>query len=357
MGLPFAPPLAPQLARLARRLPVGGGYLYEPKWDGFRCLVFRDGSRVELQSRHGRPLTRYFPEVVETIAALPGSFVLDGEIVALGERGVDFASLLRRVHPAVSRVERLRREMPALYIAFDLLALDSEDLRTLPFRERRRRLEVLLKGTDGPVLTPVSADPAVAEEWLARFVGVVEGIDGVVAKPDALLYAEGKRAMVKVKPQRTADCVVAGARLMPGEDPAVASLVLGLYDAGDVLRHVGVASSFTEEQRHELAAAVLPLAVPLSGHPWEGGFGIEGRPMGRLRGAAGVWRPGMTQDWVPVRPERVCEVAFDQLDEDRFRHPATFLRWRPDRDPSSCGFDQLAVAGSRSGLSEILEST
>ena len=327
------------LARLERELPRGG-YLYEPKWDGFRSLAARDGDDIDLRSRNQRPLARYFPELVAALRGLPtASFVLDGEIMARAEGRPDFTALLGRLHPAASRVERLSRETPAELIAFDLLELADEDLRARPFRERRALLEQLLATAEPPlVVTPLTEDADAAERWLDAPPGA--GIDGVVAKHEDLRYEEGARRMIKVKRQRTADCVVAGFRWLV--DKALpSSLLLGLYDADD-LRHVGVASSFTAAARERLLEELAPHVVPLAGHPWEQGFLLGGSPIGRLPGAAGRWTPGeMEQDWVPVAPELVCEVQFDQLDDHRFRHPARFRRWRPDRDPRSCTLDQL----------------
>jgi ATP-dependent DNA ligase len=326
------------LARLERQLPPAG-HFYEPKWDGFRALAFRDGDAVELQSRNLNPFGRYFPELTDALRALRGpDLVLDGEIVVVAGGRFDFGALLKRVHPAASRVERLRIDTPASFVAFDLLAEGDADLRDLPFAQRRARLAKVLEGSAAPLLvTPLTDDAGVARGWLGALAGA--GIDGVVAKGVDLRYQPGRRAMVKVKPERTADCVVGGVRLSGAAE--VASLLLGLYDGSGALRHVGVASSFTGAQRRELFDELRPLAVRLEGHAWEQGFGIERRPLGRLRGSAGVWLPGMPQDWVPVRPELVCEVRYTQVDVDRFRHPARFVRWRPDRDPRSCGFDQL----------------
>jgi ATP-dependent DNA ligase len=335
-GLPFGPPVQPMLAKLTRDVPTGE-FLYEPKWDGFRAIAFCTAEGVDLRSRHDRPLSRYFPEVVAGLrAAAAGGAILDGELVAR-EAG-DFAALMLRLHPAASRVELLSRETPVDYVAFDILAEGGSDLRTAPFAQRRARLErVLAAPPSGVVLSPATDDERVAARWLAD---APRGVDGVVAKERGLLYLPGKRAMVKVKAERTADCVVAGFRVLAGA-PRVGSLLLGLYDEGGVLRHVGVSGNFTEAARRELLAAMHPLITVLEGHPWEGGFGIERGPMGRLAGAAGRWDPGMSMDWIPVRPERVAEVAYDQLDGGRFRHPATFRRWRPDRDPASCTFEQL----------------
>jgi ATP-dependent DNA ligase len=349
------------LARLTRELPKGE-YLYEPKWDGFRCLAFRDGDEVDLRSRHDRPLARYFPEVVDAIRRIPTSrAVLDGELVLVRPSGFDFAALMSRLHPAPSRVERLRREQPATYVAFDLLADGDLDLRDHPFAERRARLVALLD-RDRPVassagpedgedatpeplagsrhlrLTPATTDVAVARRWLERFEGA--GIDGIVAKPLDLRYEPGRRAMTKVKRERTADCVLAGFRPFPGR-PVVSSLLLGLYDGHDDLRHVGVVTGLPVADRVRLFGELSALAIPLEEHPWRDGFLIGASPLGRLRGSAARWTPEMEHDWVPLRPERVVEVAFDQVDLDRMRHPARFRRWRPDRDARSCRLEQV----------------
>jgi ATP-dependent DNA ligase len=329
------------LARLSRELPEGA-YLYEPKWDGFRALAFRDGAWAELQSRNLNRFGRYFPELIEAMTRSTAErFVLDGEIIVFADGGADFGALLKRVHPARSRVDRLRRETPASYVAFDLLAEGDDDLTETPFTERRARLEILFRSLGPPLmLTPATDDVKLARRWLETFSG--SGVDGVVAKAPGLRYEPGRRVMVKVKNERTADCVVAGFRSM---DELVTSLLLGVYDSGSVLRHVGVASSFTRSLGRELFDRLSGHVVPLRRHPWAAGFPIERRPMGRLRGAAGVWTPDMPLDWVPVDPVLVCEVAYDQLDVDRFRHPARFVRWRPDRDPGSCGFGQFAPVG------------
>ncbi len=338
------------LARLTRELPEGD-VLYEPKWDGFRCLAFRDGDEVELRSRHDRPLARYFPEVVDAVRAIrERRFVLDGELILVRPTGFDFAALMSRLHPAASRVERLRREQPATFIAFDLLAMGSQDLRERPFAERRARLVGLVDGDGdgGPIdrpigrdrlrVTPATTDVAVARGWLERFEGA--GIDGVVAKPMDLRYRAGKRAMAKVKRERTADCVLAGFRYLP-RVRAVSSLLLGLYDDRETLRHVGVVTGLPTADRVRLVDELAPLEIPLDEHPWRDGFAIGASPLGRLRGSASRWTPDMEHDWVPVRPERVLEVAFDQIDLDRMRHPARFRRWRPDRDAASCRLDQV----------------
>jgi ATP-dependent DNA ligase len=330
------------LAALIRELPRGS-YVYEPKWDGFRCLAFVDdrGARVDLQSRHGKPLGRYFPELASALAEIdaPG-FVLDGEILIETEAGSDFGALLQqRTHPSATRVDRLARETPASYVAFDLLGVGDDDLRDRPFEERRARLLELLASPPPSIrVTPATEDPAVASRWLAEG----RGIDGVIAKRRELLYTPGKRAMIKVKPERTVECVLAGVRLSgTPASPAVASLLLGLWD-GDALRHVGVVSQLRGDRRAALIDELRELITDLEGHPWEHGFQVEASPIGRLPGAASRWVPGeMTRDWVPLRPERVIEVAYDHADGQRFRHPARFVRWRPDREPRSCTIEQL----------------
>jgi ATP-dependent DNA ligase len=338
----LAPPIEPMLAQLSHELP-GEGHLYEPKWDGFRCLAFV-GHSVDLRSRHQRPLARYFPELVDGLRAVASPpFVLDGEIVVAGPRGFDFPALLGRLHPSASRVERLRAETPATFVAFDLLAVGGDDLRDWRFDQRRARLEALLApAPPHVVVTPATERREVASEWLDRYSGA--GIDGVVAKRRDLPYQPGRRAMTKVKKERTADCVVAGLRVAFEDGvPLVASLLLGLYE-DQLLRHVGVSSTFTGGRRRELFAELRPRIVPIEGHPWERGFNLGRSPTGRLKGSAGRWDPAeMEQDWVAIVPDLVCEVRYDQLDGGRFRHPAKLLRWRPDREARSCAFDQLAV--------------
>jgi ATP-dependent DNA ligase len=335
------------LATLVRSLPRAG-YVYEPKWDGFRALVFKDGSDVDIRSRNDKKLARYFPELVDAVRALGANeVVLDGEIVVAAGDGLDFAALMSRLHPATSRVDRLRDETPAAFVAFDLLAIGDADLRDRPFSERRARLEVLLgRASANLLLTPATADPDVAEHWLARFRS--RGIDGVIAKSPSMPYSPGRRTMVKVKHELTADVVVAGARFTMaadpkgGERPIVGSLLLGLHDERGQLVHIGVVSQLTRARRAEMAAEVARDIVALEGHPWEGGFGLERSPLGRLAGSAGRWSPDeMVRDWVPLRPTRVCEIAYDTIDDHRLRYPARFLRWRPDRVAASCGFDQL----------------
>ena len=348
------PPLAPMLARLTRTLPVAPGLVYEPKWDGFRGLVFRAGDAVDLRSRHDRPLSRYFPELVEAFLDVghPGAeFVVDGEIVIMGgptASSFDFGALLARLHPAASRVERLRQATPASFIAFDLLAVGPEDLRERPFAERRQRLLALLAKAPEPiVVTPATEDPEVATRWLRSAGG---GVDGVVAKAADLRYQPGTRAMVKVKRHRTADCVVGGFRYYGGEsDSGLSSLLLGVYDSAGDLHHVGVATAFADDERLEVLTQVSCSVSELAGHPWQDGFGVGPNPLGRLQGAAGRWTPDLPLDWVPVRPVLVAEVGYDQLDGDRFRHPARFRRWRPDRDPRSCTFEQFQAEAEATG--------
>jgi ATP-dependent DNA ligase len=340
--LPLAPPQQPMLARLERTLPHGDGWLYEPKWDGFRCLAFRSGGDVALTSRNERRLERYFPDVAGALLGLSERrFVLDGELLAHRGGELTFDALLSRIHPTASFVARLAEEEPAFLVAFDVLALGSRDLRDEPFEQRRRRLEELLDAdTPGIELTPATTDRDVAEAWLER---TEPGIDGVVAKRLDEPYRPGVRAMTKVKRLRTADCVVGGVRVRV-DDGLPSALLLGVHDDAGELLHVGVASSFSKTRREELAADLARLVTPLEGHPWEHGFLLEGGRAGRLPGAAGRWAPGMTPDWIPVVPEAVCEVSFDRLDGLRFRHPARFVRWRPDVAPESCTTHTLAAA-------------
>ena len=333
------------LARAAHTLPTSEGMVYEPKWDGFRGIVFRDGDELELGSRNERPLTRYFPELAPPLRAqLPPRCVLDGEIVIATATGLDFEALLQRIHPAESRIRTLAARTPASYVAFDLLALGDDDLRRRPFAERRRILEEVLSSAEPPLhLTPATTDPAVAEEWFRRFEGA--GLDGVVAKPADLAYLEDQRVMTKVKHERTADCVVAGFRWH--KQSGVGSLLLGLYDDAGHLHHVGVAASFSARRRQELVdelAGYREEALP--GHPWEAWAEAAGPDGGdrRMPGGASRWNAGQGRAWEPLRPELVAEVAFDHLQGDRFRHATQFRRWRPDRDPSSCTYSQVDVA-------------
>lgn len=338
------PPVPPMLAKLSRELPVDG-FVYEPKWDGFRTLAFRDGRDVDLRSRSDKKLSRYFPEIVELVQMLPCTdAVLDGELVVAKNGKLDFAALMGRLHPAASRVARLRTESPAAFVAFDLLALDGQSYCGRAFRERRAQfLELLREAPRGLVPTPSTSDPLVAASWLRAFTG--GGLDGVVAKDPASTYVPGQRRMIKIKQERTLDCVVAGLRVLSAANPGISSLLLGLYDEAGALVHIGVVSQLTSERRRSLLRELAPLVTRLEGHPWRNGFGLAPSPLGRLSGSAGRWSPGeMEQDWIPLRPERVCEVAYDVVDGRRLRFPARFVRFRDDRDPSSCTVDQLDEA-------------
>ena len=348
VNLPVMPPVAPMLAKLSRELPAAGEMVYEPKWDGFRCIVFRDGDEVELGSRNERPLTRYFPELLSPLQAqLPDKCVVDGEIVIAGSAGLDFEALLQRIHPAESRIRLLARQTPASFVAFDLLALGADDLRARPFAERRVLLEQALAGVEPPLhLTPATRDREVAREWFERFEGA--GLDGVVAKAVDLPYRENERVMLKVKHARTADCVVAGFRWHKSGG-VVGSLLLGLYDAEGRLHHVGVASAFSVARRTELVGELAPFREnALEGHPWAEWAAAAVDPMTaggkRMPGGQSRWNAGRDMSWEPLRPELVAEVAYDHLQGDRFRHATTFVRWRPDRNPRSCTYSQLDSA-------------
>jgi ATP-dependent DNA ligase len=325
------PPVAPMLAKAVPEMPTGN-YLYEPKWDGFRSIIFRDGDEVEIGSRNEKPMTRYFPDVVEAVkSALPGQCVVDGEIVVPIDGRLEFEVLQQRIHPAESRVRKLAAETPAHFIGFDLLAVDDVSLMPEAFSDRRAKLEKTLAPTANVHLTPATLDPATAGEWFTDFEGA--GLDGIIAKPLAIPYSPDKRVMYKVKHARTADCVLAGFRWHKS-GPIVGSLVLGLYD-GDQLRHVGVAASFPMKRRAELVEELAPLRKNAEkNHPWAGNeFGPVGVP--------NRWNAGKDMSFEMLRPERVVEVAYDQMEGSRFRHTAQFRRWRDDRDPRSCTFDQL----------------
>jgi ATP-dependent DNA ligase len=344
---PFAidPPIEPMLAKLAGELPAGP-FLYEPKWDGFRAIVFRGGSGVFIQSRDLKPLDRYFPELHDAfLEKLPPGCVLDGEIVIATPRGLDFDALQMRLHPAASRVAKLAKESPAEFVAFDLLAVDGRDLRGVPQSERRAGLERLLDRIETPIhLTPMTRDLIVAGEWLARFEGA--GLDGVIAKPEDGVYEPGKRAMLKIKHARTADCLVSGFRWhKAGKDELVGSLLLGLYDDQGRLHHVGVTSSFTMARRRELAQELAPLREgALDQHPWREWAEASGeRDATRMPGGQSRWSAGKDLSWEPLRLERVCEVKYDHMQGPRFRHAAIFQRWRFDKRPGDCRYDQLEV--------------
>ena len=341
---PLAPPIDPMLATLANELPPGDGWLFEPKWDGFRAIVFKDGDDVYIQSRDSKPLNRYFPDLEASLReALPARCVVDGEIVIVGPRGLDFDALQLRIHPAASRVAKLALEMPSSFVAFDLLALGDRDLCAAPQTERRAALEAALPTATGSVrLTPCSRDRAQASEWFHRFEGA--GLDGVICKHESTTYQPGKRAMVKVKHARTADCVVAGFRWHKN-DPGtlIGSLLLGLYDDGGALHHVGVTSSFVMAQRKALVGELAPLREgAMEAHPWRSWAEAMGTGQ-RMPGGQSRWSAGKDLSWEPLRIERVCEVKYDHLQGDRFRHAAVFLRWRTDKPPSACRYDQLEV--------------
>jgi ATP-dependent DNA ligase len=347
--LPFDPPIEPMLAKPADALPEGEGWLFEPKWDGFRAIVFRDGDETLIQSRDLRPLDRYFPELAAPLrASLPERCVIDGEVVIAADGGLQFEALLLRIHPAESRVRMLAEQSPASFVAWDLLALGDDDLREVPQGERRARLEAALRGLAKPPvhLTPATTDRALAVDWFDRFEGA--GLDGVIAKRLDGTYQPGKRAMIKVKHQRTADCAVAGFRWHKnGPGTHIGSLLLGLYDDAGKLHHVGVTSSFSWDRRAELARELQPLREnALDGHPWKewaewADLGAADASGQRLPGATSRWNRGKDLSWEPLRLERVAEVAYDHRQGDRFRHATTFQRWRFDKQPSDCRYDQL----------------
>ncbi|MDP2293785.1 MAG: ATP-dependent DNA ligase [Actinomycetota bacterium] len=358
MVLPISPPLAPMLAKLADDIPESHDaddvWLYEPKWDGFRCIVFRDGDSIELASRNERPFTRYFPELLgPLLAALPAQCVVDGEIVVPATdarggagRGLDFDALLQRIHPAESRVRRLAAETPASFVAFDLLALGDRYLMSEPLSVRHALLVDTFAGVAPPIhLCPSTTDAAVARRWFGEFEGA--GLDGVIAKRLADPYTPDKRTLVKVKHRRTADCVIAGYRIHK-DGKGVGSLLLGLYDAEGRLHHVGVSASFTAKRRTELLAELEPYTRGArDDHPWkewaewQDAAAESGQ---RMPGAGSRWNAGKDLSWVPLRIELVAEVTFGQLQEGRFRHGSQFLHWRDDRSPESCTYDQLDVA-------------
>jgi ATP-dependent DNA ligase len=344
-ALPVPPPLEPMLAKIADDLPHDGDFLFEPKWDGFRAIVFRGpgDDDVFIQSRELRPLDRYFPELHALFRErLPAGVVVDGEIVMPTPHGLDFGGLQMRLHPAASRVAKLAKAAPAAFVAFDLLAIDQKSLLDVPQRERRARLETLFKKMKRPLhLTPMTRDRALAVDWLARFEGA--GLDGVIAKPAGGTYQPGKRAMFKVKHVRTADCVVAGFRWHKSGKDAVGSLLLGLYDDEGALQHVGVTSAFTMAMRKQLVKELAPLRKnALPKHPWREWASAQAQS-GRMPGGQSRWSAGKDLSWEPLRVERVCEVKYDHMEGDRFRHATVFQRWRPDKTPAACRYDQLEV--------------
>lgn len=333
------------LAKRVDDLPPGEGWLFEPKWDGFRTLIFRDGEELFIQSRDGKPLDRYFPELAEILkAGLPGRCVLDGEIVIATGEGLDFDALQLRLHPAASRVKKLAAEMPSSIVFFDLLAEGDDDLRETPFADRRRRLERMLRKAKPPIhLTPITDERDIAGDWFRRFEGA--GLDGVMAKQAAGLYEPNKRTMLKVKHERDADCVVAGFRWhKDGKGTAVGSLLLGLYDDGGILEHVGVCSSFTAAKRKELVDFLQPyLLTDRDDHPWKAWADFDEAAGHRRPGGQSRWSTGKDLSWIPLRIELVAQVAYDHMQGSRFRHTAQFRRWRQDKQPADCTFEQLEV--------------
>ncbi|MBA3340183.1 MAG: ATP-dependent DNA ligase [Geodermatophilaceae bacterium] len=338
MKLPVMPPVAPMLAKSVSAIPPGASY--EPKWDGFRSIFFRDFDVVEFGSRNEKPMTRYFPELVEAVKAeLPERCVIDGEIVIATDAGLDFEALQQRIHPAVSRVTMLSGKTPASFIAFDLLALGDDDYTGRPFTERRAALEAALVDIRPPIhLTPATTDRDLAEQWFTEFEGA--GLDGVVAKPLNGTYQPDKRVMFKIKHERTADCVVAGYRVHKSGPDAIGSLMLGLYTDDGVLNSIGVIGAFPMAKRHELFTELQPLVTDFDEHPWNWAAHEAGERTPR-KGEGSRWNAGKDLSFVPLRPERVVEVRYDHMEGERFRHTAQFNRWRPDREPRSCTYEQL----------------
>jgi ATP-dependent DNA ligase len=360
MDLPVMPPVRPMLAKSVKGVPdpdsVAGGLSFEPKWDGFRCIVFRDGDEIVLASRSAKELTRYFPDVVEAIRAnTPSRCVLDGEIFLAVDGRLEFDALSQRIHPAASRVKTLARDTPASFVAFDLLAIDDESLMDEPFSTRRARLEDALADAGAPVhVTRTTTDRALAEEWFGIFEGA--GLDGVVAKPLAKPYAPNARQMLKIKHARTADVVVAGYRLhktSTPERPLLGSLLLGLYDDEGMLQHVGVAASFTETRRAELVDQLEVLVVDSADHPWGAWQDADAQASSRLPGGQSRWTGTKDLSFVTLAPDLVAEVGYEHMEGTRFRHTAQFKRWRPDREPESCTYEQLEEV-ARYDLADIL---
>jgi ATP-dependent DNA ligase len=341
MDLPVMPPVAPMLAKPVKSIPEGS-LSYEPKWDGFRSIIFRDGTDVEIGSRNERPMTRYFPELVAAVTAnLPSRCVVDGEIIIPSSDGrrLDFEALLQRVHPAESRVRLLAEQTPAAFVAFDLLALGDTDYTGRPFSERRAALAEALAPAGPPVyLTPASTDVAVAQQWFSQFEGA--GLDGLIAKPLDGAYEPDKRTMYKIKHERTADCVVAGYRPHKSGPDAIGSLLLGLYNDTGKLASIGVIGAFPMARRRELLTELQPLVTTFDDHPWNWAQ-HEAGVRGPREAESSRWNSGKDLSFIPLRPERVVEVRYDHMEGTRFRHTAQFVRWRPDRDPGSCGFGQL----------------
>jgi ATP-dependent DNA ligase len=354
MDLPISPPVKPMLAKPVSDIPPG--QIYEPKWDGFRSIIFRDGDEVEIGSRNEKPMTRYFPEVVEAVLAnFPDRAVIDGEVIVAdtARNTLDFEALQQRIHPAASRVKLLSEQTPAGFVAFDLLAIGDEDLTQLPFAERRARLEAVLKDAKPPVyVTPATEDLETARRWFAEFEGA--GLDGLIAKSKDVLYEPDKRVMSKIKHKRTADCVVAGYRVHKSADNRIGSLLLGLYDERDVLVSVGVIGSFSMAVREELFEEMQHLVTTFEGHPWNWAAHEQGERTPR-KNEVSRWNNGKDLSFIPLRPERVVEVRYDYMEGIRFRHTAQFERWRPDRDPRTCTFEQLERP-VQFNLAEVLTS-
>jgi ATP-dependent DNA ligase len=354
MQLPINPPVKPMLAKPVAEIPPG--QVYEPKWDGFRSIIFRDGAEVEIGSRNEKPMTRYFPEVVEAVLAnFPDRAVIDGEVIVAdtARNTLDFEALQQRIHPAASRVKLLAEQTPAGFVAFDLLAIGDEDLTERPFGERRARLLEVLRDAKPPIYTtPATDDLETARRWFAQFEGA--GLDGLIAKPRDITYQPDKRVMFKIKHKRTADCVVAGYRVHKSAEDRIGSLLLGLYDERDVLASVGVIGSFPMAVREELFREMQPLVTTFDGHPWNWAAHLQGERTPR-KNEVSRWNNGKDLSFVPLRPERVVEVRYDYMEGIRFRHTAQFERWRPDRDPRTCTYEQLERP-VQFNLAEVLTS-
>ena len=360
MSLLDVAPILPMLAKRVDTLPADtSAWSFEPKWDGFRAIIFRDGEELRIQSRDGKPLDRYFPELREPLLRqLPDRCILDGEVVIATAHGLDFDALSLRIHPAASRVKLLAEQTPASIVFFDLLQTGDQDLRDAPFRERRSELERVLVGADPPLhLTPATQDRAVAEDWFTRFEGA--GLDGVIAKPLEGAYTPDKRTLLKIKHERDCDCVVAGFRWhKDGEGTAVGSLLLGLYDDAGMLQHVGVCASFTAAKRKELVEFLGPYREgAMEGHPWAKWAEASAQASGRLPGGQSRWSAGKDLSWQPLRLELVAEVAYEHMQGDRFRHLAHFRRWRPDKPPAQCTYEQLEVVPAQELMSIFPERT